>query len=171
MLNFDARAKDFRSLSYARAMRVVGLLLETRDLKTFDLQCDVSGFRLQCGNSKPPCPTTLELRYSFDEIESLERENLINRKNSATVVNFLSQAEVLRGLGGYVDKKKGRLVKLSNNHSNLAIGSLKLDYELSDGDRREETFSQSSIYDICVHMYKERGIVKTPAKRFANSFR
>src|SRR5262245_12454794 len=171
MLNFDAQAKDSRSLSYARALRVVGLLLKTHDLKSFDLQCDSSGFRLQCGNSKPPCPTTLELRYSFDEIESLEHENQINRKNSAAVVDFLSQAEVLRGLGGYVDKKKGRLVKLSNNRSNLGSGSLKLDYESSDGDRREETFSQSSIYDICVRMYKERGRIKTPAKRFANSFR
>jgi hypothetical protein len=171
MFNFDAQAKDFRSLSYARAMRVVGLLLEMRDLKTFDLQCDSSGFRLKCGNPKPPCSTTLELRYSIDEIESLERENLVNRKNSGAVVDFLSQAEVLRGLGGYVDKKKGRLVKLSNNHSNLAVGSLKLEYESSDGDRREETFSPSSIYDICVRMYKERGKANTPANRFANSFR
>lgn len=106
MFKFDAQAKDFRSLSYARAMRAVGLLLEMRDLKTFDLTCDNREFRLNCGYQKPPCSTAVELRYSIDEIESLERENLINRNNSRKVVDFLSLAEVLRGLGGYVDKKR-----------------------------------------------------------------
>jgi hypothetical protein len=171
MLKFDAPAKDFRSLSYARAMRAVGLLLEMRDLKTFDLKCDNREFRLKCGYQKPPCSTTVELRYSIDEIESLERDNLIICNDSRKVVDFVSLAEVLHGLGGYVDKKNGRLVRISNNDSNIAMGSVKLEYESSDGDLQEETFSLSSIYDICVRMYKEQGKTKTPTSIFADSRR
>lgn len=167
MLKFDAQAKDDCSLSYARAMFAVGLVLEMRDLKTFDLQCDDREFRVKCGYQTPPCSSTVELRYSIDEIESLERENLINRTNSEKVVDFLSLAEVLRGLGGYVDKINGRLVRISNNHSSIPIGSVKLVYASPAGDRQAETFCLSSIYDICVRMYKERGKPKTPANRFA----
>jgi hypothetical protein len=171
MLKFDDRAKDFRSLSYARAMRAVGLLLDMRDLKTFDLKCDDHEFRLECGYQKPPCSTTVELRYSVDETESLERENRINRNDPRKQVDFLSLAEVLRGLGGYVDKKKGRLIRISNNDSNIASGSVKLEYESSDGYLQEEIFSLSSIYDISVRMYKERGKAKTPPSLFADSRR
>ena len=171
MFKFDAQANDTRSLSYARAMRAVGLLLERRDLKTFDLTYDKREFRLKCGYQKPPCSTAVELRYSIDEIESLERENLINRSNSRKIIDFLSLAEVLRGLGGYVDKKKGRLIRISNNDLNVASGSVKLEYESSDADRREELFSLSLIYDICVRMYKERGKTKTPTAIFTDSRR
>ena len=115
MLKFDAQAKDLRSLSYARAMRPLGLLLEMRDLKTFDLKIDKREFRLMCGYQKPPCSPTVELRYSVDEIESLERENLIDRNDAQKKVDFLSLTGVLRGLGGYVDKKKGHLIRVSNH--------------------------------------------------------
>jgi len=91
MFNFDPQAKHFRSLSNARSMRVLGLLLEMHDQKTFDLRCDDSGVCLRCGYPNPPCSTTIELRYSVDEIESLEHANLIRRNNSGKVVDFLSR--------------------------------------------------------------------------------
>jgi len=163
MIALDTQSKDFRSLSYARAMYAVGLMLQMRGLKTFDLQADDREFRLQCGYQKPPCSTTVELRYTIDEIESLERENPINRDDLRKAVDFLSLAEVLRGLGAYVDKKQGRLIRISNNSAKIAAGSVKLEYESYDGTRREETFALSSIYDICVRMYKARGETKTPS--------
>ena len=171
MFKFNAQAKDLRSLSYARAMRPLGLLLEMRDLKTFDLKIDNREFRLMCGYQKPPCSTPVELRYSVEEIESLERENLINRNDPRRKVDFLSLTGVLRGLGGYVDKKQGHLIRISNNDSNLATGSVKLEYESSDGHLKGETFSLSSIYDICVRMYRERGKTTSPATPFQDSRR
>ena len=171
MFKFDAQANDFRSLSYARAMRPLGLLLELRDLKTFDLILDSREFRLMCGYQKPPCSTTVELRYSIAELESLDRENLRSRNDPRKQVDFLSLTGVLRGLGGYVDKKKGHLIRISNNDSNLARGSVKLEYKSCDGHIREETFSLSSIYDICVRMYKERGKTTSTTTVFQDSRR
>lgn len=171
MFKFDAQAKNIRSLSYARAMRPLGLLLEMRDLKTFDLKIDNREFRLMCGYQKPPCSPTVELRYSVDEIESLERENLIKRNDPRKQVDFLSLTGLLRGLGGYVDKKKGHLIRISNNDSNLAGGSVKLEYKSSDGHLQAEIFSLSSIYDICVRMYRERGKTTSPASLFQDSRR
>lgn len=171
MFKFDAQANDIGSLSYARAMRALGLSLEMRDLKTLDLQCDNREFRLKCGYQKPPCSTTVELRYSVEEIESLERENLINRDDPRKTADFLSLAETLSGLGGYVDKIKGRLIRISNNGSNLSMGSVQLEYETSHGYLQTETLSLSSIYDICVRMYRERGKTKSPTTIFQDSRR
>jgi len=162
MFTLANRAKNFCSLGYARALHTVGLALQMRELKTFDLQADDREFRLKCGYQKPPCSTTVELRYTIDEIESFERENLKNHDDVQKVVDFLSLAEVLRGLGAYIDKKQGRLIRISNNSAKIAAGSVKLEYESYDGTRREETFALSSIYDICVRMYKARGETKTP---------
>lgn len=163
MFTLGSRAKAFRSISYAGTLHAVGLVLEMRDLKSFDLQCDNIELLLKCGYQKPPCSTTVDLRYSIDELESLERENLRKRDDRRKVVDFLSLAEVLRGLGSYVDKKQGRLIRISNNSAKIAAGSVKLEYEAYDGARREETFALSSIYDICVRMDKDRSEIKTPS--------
>lgn len=156
MFKFDVKPKDFRSIGYARALRSVGLLLQMRNLQTFDLRCETCEFRLECGYQSPPCSTPVEMRYSLDDIESLEAENQPESKGLYETVDFLSLGEVLRGMGAYVDKQGGRLVRISNNESSMAPGSVKLQYETSDGNLKEEVFSLPSIYELCVHLHKER---------------
>ncbi len=171
MFKFDAQPKDFRSFGYAKAMRSIGLLLEMRNVQAFDMKCDTCEFRLECGHKTPPCSTPIELRYSLDEIDSLERENQKARNGLYEKVDFFRLSEILRALGRYVDKKGGRLVRVSNNDSNMAAGAVRLEYESCDGEQREEVFTLSSIYDICVRIYKERDKTKTPTHRFARSRR
>ena len=167
MFNLKLQRHNTRSFCYASAMRTLGLLLEMRDLKTFDLKCDNSGFRLHAGYQTPPCVTPVELRYSNEELESLGRENLCNSNDSRKIVDILSLAEMLRGLGSYVDAKQARLLRISNNDANIPAGSVKLEYTCAEGDSREETIPLSSIYDICVHLFKKQGKTKTPASHFA----
>jgi len=156
MLGFNAQPRDFRSIGYARALRSVGLLLQMRDLQAFELSCENSEFRLRCGYQKPPCSTPVEMRYSLDEIEFLESEYQKKSNGLDKPVDFYSLGEVLRGIGAYVNKRNGRLVKISNNESSMAAGSVKLQYQTSDGDLTEEVFTLSSIYELCLRLYKQR---------------
>jgi len=171
MFKFDAQPKDFRSIGYARALRSVGLLLQMRNIQTFDLRCETCEFRLQCGYQTPPCSTPVELSYSLDEIESHESKNQKDSNGVHETVDFFSLGEVLRGIGAYVDKKDGRLVRVSNNDSSMAAGSVKLQYATSEGGLTEEVFPLSSIYELCVHLHTERGKPSRSTNIFARSRR
>jgi len=166
LLNFNRQPKDFRSIGYARALGSVGHLLQMRDLQAFELSCENREIHLRCGYQKPPCSLPVEMRYSLDEIQRLESEYQKDSIASSTMVDFYSLAEVLRGMGAYLNKKDGSLVKISNNESCMAAGSVKLQYQTSDGDLKEEVLSLSSIYELCVRFYKER----TKSSRSANIF-
>ena len=170
MLTFTAQPKDFRSIGYARALRSVGLLLQMRDLQAFELSCENSEFRIRCGYQKPPCATPVEMCYSLDEIEFLESEYQKEPNGVNETVDFYSLGEVLRGIGAYVHKRNGRLVKISNNESSMAAGSVKLQYQTSDGDLTEEVFTLSSIYELCLR-YKERAKASRSTNLFACSRR
>ena len=111
----------------------------------------------------------VEMRYSLDEIQRLESEYQKDSIASSTMVDFYSLPEVLRGIGAYVNKKGGSLVKISNNESSMAAGSVKLQYQNSDGDFKEEVFSLSTIYELCVRFYKERTKPSRSSSIFADS--
>ena len=169
MFKIDVQPRDFRSIGYARALHAVGLLLQKRNLQAFELKCEIWEFRLQCGYQTPPCSTPVEMRYSLDEIESLESENRKERNGSYETVDFFTLSEVLHGIGAYVDKTGGRLVRISNNDLSMAAGSVKLQYETSDGDFTEEVFTLSSIYELCVRLHKARAKPSQSTSIFAAS--
>jgi len=171
MLKFYAQPKDFSSIGYARALRSVGHLLQMRDLQAFELSCENNEFRLRCGYQKPPCSTPVEMRYSLDEIEFLESEYQKKSNGLNETVDFYSLGEILRGIGAYVNKRNGKLVKISNNESSMAAGSVKLQYQTSDGDLTEEVFTLSSIYELCLRLYKERAKPSRSTNIFASSRR
>ena len=169
MLRMNAQTRDFRSMDYVRALRSVGRLLQMRDLQAFELNCHGGEFQLRCGYQKPPCSTPVEMRYSMDEMASLESEYQQESDGLNRTVDFYSLSEVLQGIGAYVLKRDGRIVKISNNESSLAAGSVKLQYQTSDGDLREEVFTLPSIYELCVRLYKERAKPARATNLFAGS--
>lgn len=141
---------------YSSALRCIGQALEKQDIEVFDLKCDDHGFSLECGDTTAPYLTLIELRYSFDDIESLDREGKAKRGGSFKMVDFNGLPEILRAVGRYIDNKNADLMRISNSEWSNTKDSLQLEYETRDGHRRMEDFSMASIYDIMVRMYKDR---------------
>lgn len=106
----------------------------------------------------PPCKTAKDLRYTEDDLIRLDEEGKARRSRAAArTVDFLSATELLRSLGAFVDKKKGQLVRVSNNDSSTAARSVRLEYKTENGELQSDEIPVSSIYDLSVRMYKERG--------------
>jgi hypothetical protein len=98
-----------------------------------------------------PSFVPLELRYTSEDIERLEREGQARRHNPSGMPNSHSVSQILRTAGGYVENKRGRLVGVSCKDHAVTI-----QYEKSDGQTNIEEFTIISLYDYCVHMYMQR---------------
>jgi hypothetical protein len=57
----------------------------------------------------------------------------------------------LRVIGAYLDKKRGRLLKLCKDGQQVT-----LHYETMHGEKKTEPQRMSSFYDLYIHMCKQR---------------
>lgn len=106
----------------------------------------------QNGDSeRAPSFVPLELRYTTEDIDQLERQGQARRHNPSGMPNSHSVSQILRTVGSYVENKRARFVGVSwKDHAVL------IQYEKTDGQRNIEEITVSSLYDYCVHMYMQR---------------
>lgn len=145
------------ALSYSEVLRVIGQDLETRGIKAFDITDDGKQILVQCGYQVPPAETPVTLSYLPREIEELRPQGAEKRGQPSKAGDFFTLSQTLRAIGGYVEQKKARLVRLSNNDCSQADVVFRIEYETREGERVVDNRPGSAIYDLCVTMYKRRG--------------
>ena len=166
--------------SYAQTLRLVGQDLEKLLTEKLDLEVDNSVFIVRgevvvsesepestepqpkagffAGLWKPktvsPEPRVqiqaIERRYTAADLERFAGEERSN-STSDEKPDFYKPAECLRVIGAYLDKKRGRLVKLCKDDQQVT-----LHYETMHGEKITETQRMSAFYDLYVHMCKQR---------------
>lgn len=99
----------------------------------------------------PPAPVDLELRYTPQDIERLEREGRDRRRDPHRIPDTYSLPQILRAVGTYISRKGARLYGISMQNQSLTI-----QYEIGGGGKNTEVLTVSSMYDFCVHMYMHR---------------
>lgn len=140
----------------SRALRVIGQVLETQHIDLFDLKCFGNEFYLQCGDPQPPHLNLVEIRYTVDEIHSLDTKAKAKRQRAFKLVNFEGLPEILRAIGRRVDASNARLLRVTNSESATALDSIKIEFQTRDGQRHAEEFLAGTISDQVLRMYKER---------------
>ena len=143
--------------SYSEILRVIGQDLEIRGIKAFDIRDEGERVFVQCGYQAPPAATPVTLYYSARDIEELKPHGAENRGQPSKAEDFFTLSQTLRAIGGYVDQKKARLIRLSNNDCPGADAVFRIEYETRERERVVDDRSGSAIYDLCVNMYKRRG--------------
>jgi hypothetical protein len=143
--------------SYSEILRVIGQDLEIRGIKAFDIRDEGERVFVQCGYQAPPAATPVTLYYSARDIEELKPQGAENRGQPSKAEDFFTLSQTLRAIGGYVDQKKARLIRLSNNDCPGADAVFRIEYETRERERVVDDRSGSAIYDLCVNMYKRRG--------------
>jgi len=143
--------------SYSEILRVIGQDLETRAIKAFDIRDEGERIFVQCGYQVPPAATPVTLYYTRRDIEELKPQGAEKRGQPSKPGEFFSLSQTLRAIGGYVDEKKARLLRLSNNDCPGAEVVFRIEYQTRQGERLVDDRSGSAIYDLCVNMYKRRG--------------
>jgi hypothetical protein len=145
------------AVSYSEILRVIGQDLETRAIKAFDIRDEGERIFVQCGYQVPPAATPVTLYYTPKDIEELKPQGAEKRGQPSKPGEFFTLSQTLRAIGGYVDEKKARLLRISNNDCPGAEVVFRIEYQTRQGERLVDDRSGSAIYDLCVNMYKRRG--------------
>jgi hypothetical protein len=116
-----------------------------------------------CLSSRTPAPTTtssvrvpgssrlLRLQFTQADIDKLERDGQALRSDWERSPLSHSLPQVLRTVGWYVDRKKGQIHKISKTADTLSVS-----YTGLLGTQKFETLTLVQIYDMWVHLYKQR---------------
>ena len=141
----------------ACALRCIGQTLQHLEIEAFELKCYFRDFRLFAGDPNPPYTALIELKFSPEKIEALEREGQGRRGQSNLNLRFDSLPEMLRAIGEYVDNHKGRLRRIDNSYSSSPNNPIMtIEYETRTGDLQIENLTMSSLHDASVRMYRRR---------------
>jgi hypothetical protein len=151
-------------VNYSTALRCIGQDLELRGLRTLDIVSDATGYIVLAGYQPPPAPMPVSLRYTPADILELDRTGHEQRGKSSPPKEFVSLVQILRAIGGYLDKNQARLIRISNNEPPGSSPFYSVEYETKDGERLVDDRDGAAIYDMCVSMYKQRRRVDHPAK-------
>ena len=143
-------------MNYATALRVIGQDWERRMLKSFDLRVDGDLYIAECAYQLPPAPTPVEIQYTQADLRELEALGEEQHGKSSPAKEFLSQVQILRTIGGYLDRNRAKLLRVTNNFSSGEEFSLRVEYLNVDGERTVDDRSGAAIYDLCIAMYKQR---------------
>ena len=143
-------------MNYATALRAIGQDWERRMLKSFDLKVDGDLYIAECGYQPPPSATPVEIQYTSADLRELNALGEEQRGRSGPAKEFLSQVQILRTIGGYLDRNRASLLRITNNVSSGEDFSLRVEYLSVDGEPTVDDRSGAAIYDLCIAMYKQR---------------
>ena len=144
-------------INYSTALRCIAQDLEIRGLKTFDIRSEGDEYAVLAGYQEPPALMPVAIRYSLPDILDLDDSGEERRGQAPPAREFLNCVQVLRTIGGYLDKNEARLIRISNNDATAKDSTFRVEYETRDGQSVVDDRAGSAIYDLCVMMYKQRG--------------
>ena len=151
------RTASVAATKYATALRCIGQDLERRGLKSYDIRLERNEYVVSCGYQDPPSPTPVSIQYTVKDLKELDRLGGGKRGQSAASKEFLSQVQIFRTIGSYLNKNETNLIRMTNNDGSGLDSQLKVEYITRDGERLVDDRAGAAIYDMCVTMYKQRG--------------
>ena len=154
-------------INFAMALRCIGQDLERRGIKCFDIRFEANEYLALCGYQEPPADTPVTIRYRAVDLADIDDAGAEKQGQTAPPKEFLNLVQILRTVGGFLDKNEARLVRLTNNESAATEPSVKIEYISRDGERVLADRTGSALYDMCVAMYKQRGRLTGTEGRFS----
>jgi hypothetical protein len=144
-------------INFAMALRCIGQDLERRSIKCFDIRFEANEYVALCGYQEPPAATPVTIHYTLTDIADLDDAGAANQGMPMPSKEFLDHVQILRTVGGYLDKNEARLIRVTNNESAASEPSVKIEYMSREGERMTADRTGAALYDMCVAMYKQRG--------------
>jgi hypothetical protein len=165
-LKLSSEPQARSNLRYAHILRCIGQSFESVELKAIELKVHGDLYLVQGWSKGAPNSKEIDRQYTQNDLKKLEREWSTRRKDFPESPNLLSLAQVLRLAGSYVDRMRGRLIRVSWQDQSDRIQSVTIQYEPFPAERSEQGESQIvTIEELSVHVYKQRKkIVSTSDK-------
>jgi hypothetical protein len=147
--------------NYAGAFRCIGQELQRQNIEVFELKSHANEFRVQCGDPNPPFTGVINMLFSKEKIQTIDREGRRRRGQASAEIRFDGIPEILRAVGEYLDKKGGAL-RTMNNSPSSSDAALEIEYQTRAGQIQTETLTMSFIREACVRMYQRRTGLNDP---------
>lgn len=138
---------------YGQALRVIGQTLEELHLVAFSIKSEGKGYLIR-GFAEECEP--VQLRYTDADIRHIDQKRRAMRSDPSRMPDLRNLSQLLRTVGSYVEGKKGRLVLISKQLG--VASSFTIQYDAGE-NHKEEKHLVSSLYDLCLRMYKRRRAV------------
>ena len=129
---------------YARSLRAIGQALEVLHVEAFQMESRGDDYLVLGG-------VTLQLRYTSEEIDRLEREGQARRRDPNGMPDGRSMSQLMRAVGAYLNHKGARLLRIF-----WLDQSVSLAYETAQGRQELDVRSLSSMYKFWVRMCGNR---------------
>jgi hypothetical protein len=154
-------------INFATALRCIGQDFERRGIKCFEIRYEANEYVVRGGYQEPPAETPVSIHYRATDLADIDDAGAENRGKALPAKEFLNQVQILRTVGGFLDKHEARLVRVTNNESPATEPSVKIEYIDRDGERVVADRTGTALYDICVALYKQRGKLNGTEGRFS----
>ena len=142
---------------YANALRCIGQSLEALELKAVEVKTHGENYVIQAWNRGTSMSIDLERHFSPEDLRKLEIEGKEKRKMPSAPPNLLSLSQVLRLAGNYVDRLRGRLVRVSWQDQSDKIQAITIQYEPWPVNGKNPGEAQMTVIEeVCIHVYKQR---------------
>ena len=143
-------------MRYSSTLRCIGQSLEAMELKSLEIKTHGDDFIVQAWHRGPSMAMDLEKHYSPQDLRNLDAEGREKRKPFAGPPNLLSLSQVLRLAGNYVDRMRGRLLRVSWQDQSDKIQSITVQWEPVIPVMGTSESQPTSIEELCIHIYKQR---------------
>jgi len=142
-------------MRYSTILRCVGQSLEGMDLKSVDIKSHGDDFIVQAWNRGASMAMDLEKHYTPEDLRKLDAEGRQKRKPFVEPPDLLSLSQILRLAGNYVDRMRGRLLRVSWQDQSDKIQSITVQWQTQpSGEAGVEALA--TVEELCMHIYKQR---------------
>ena len=154
-------------MRYSSLLRCIGQVLEEMPLKALEVRSHGDDLIVQGWHRGTSMAMDFEKHYSLEDLRAVDKEGRKKRRAFSAPADLLSLPEVLRLAGTYVDRTRGRLIRVSWQDQSDKIQSLTVQWEaIEDGQLNKSPLT--TIEELCIHIYKRRKKINLLSERQAH---
>jgi hypothetical protein len=165
-LNLTAVAQ--KKMRYSSILRCLGQALEALNLKAVEVKTHGDDFVVQAWNRGTSMAMDVEKIYQPDEIRRMDAVAREARKPFVEPPDLLSLSQVFRLAGNYVDRLRGRLLRVSWQDQSDKIQSVTVQWEPMAAGPQNKNTTTATVEELCIHVYKQRKKINLSSERDAH---
>ena len=136
-------------------LRCIGQSLEEMQLKAVEVKTHGDDLLVQAWQRGTSMTLDYEKHYTQEELHKLDAAGRARRTSYFDPPDLLSLPHVFRMAGNYVDRLRGRLVRVSWQDQSDRIQSITVQWEPVHAGAFNESIP-TTVEEICLHIYKQR---------------
>jgi hypothetical protein len=152
-------------MRYALILRCLGQAFEALELKAVEIKIHGDEYVVQAWHKGTSMTMDVEKYYTLDEIHKMDAVHRESRKPFAGPPDLLSLSQILRLAGNYVDRLRGRLVRVSWQDQSDKIQSITVQWQPNYVEAAVKTSASSTVEELCIHIYKQRKKINLTSER------